>query len=109
MFNEKLPVCEDYDLWLRIAAKFPVLYLDEKLTVKYGGHLNQLSKKYWGMDRFRIMAIENIIEKNFVNKKNKDIAKKILEEKINIYLKGLRKRKRKKEITYYENKIKKYA
>ena len=55
------------------------------------------------------MAIENIIEKNFVNKKNKDIAKKILEEKINIYLQGLRKRKRKKEITYYENKIKKYA
>ena len=41
-FNEKLPVCEDYDLWLRILAKFPILYLDEKLTVKYGGHKNQL-------------------------------------------------------------------
>ena len=26
LFNEKLPVCEDYDLWLRIAEKFPVLW-----------------------------------------------------------------------------------
>ena len=109
LFNEKLPVCEDYDLWLRITAKFPVLYLDEKLTIKYGGHLNQLSKKYWGMDRFRVMAIENLIRKNYLNKKNKIIAKKFLKEKSNIYLQGLKKRKKKKEIAYYENIIKKYA
>ena len=109
LFNEKLPVCEDYDLWLRITAIFPVLYLDEKLTIKYGGHLNQLSKKYWGMDRFRITAIENLIKSNFLSKKNKIIAKKFLKEKINIYLQGLKKRKRKKEITYYKNKMKKYA
>ena len=109
LFNEKLPVCEDYDLWLRITAKFPVLYLDEKLTIKYGGHLNQLSKKYWGMDRFRVMAIENLIRKNYLNKKNKIMAKKFLKEKSNIYLQGLKKRKKKKEITYYENIIKKYA
>ena len=108
LFNEKLPVCEDYDLWLRITAKFPVLYLDEKLTIKYGGHLNQLSKKYWGMDRFRIIALENIIKKNFLLKKNKQLVKKILKKKINIYLQGLKKRNREKEIVYYENKLKKY-
>ena len=108
LFNEKLPVCEDYDLWLRIAEKFPVLYLDEKLTIKYGGHLNQLSKKYWGMDRFRIIALENIIKKNFLLKKNKLLVKKILKKKINIYLQGLKKRNKKKEIIYYENKVKRY-
>ena len=108
LFNEKLPVCEDYDLWIRITAKFPVLYLDEKLTIKYGGHLNQLSKKYWGMDRFRIVALENIIKKSFLTKKNKLLVKKILKKKINIYLQGLKKRKKKKEIIYYENIIKKY-
>ena len=109
LFNEKLPVCEDYDLWLRITAKFPVLYLDEKLTIKYGGHLNQLSEKYWGMDRFRIIALESIIKKSFLSKKNKLKVKKTLKSKINIFLKGLKKRKKKKEIIYYENKIKKYA
>ena len=61
------------------------------------------------MDRFRIIALENIIKKNFLTKKNKLIVKKTLQKKINIYLQGLKKRKKKKEITYYENKIKKYA
>ena len=61
------------------------------------------------MDRFRIIAIENLIKKNSLSKKNKVIAKKFLKEKISIYLQGLKKRKREKEITYYENKIKKYA
>ena len=63
LFDENLPVCEDYDLWLRISAEFPILFLNEKLTIKFGGHSNQLSKKFWGMDRFRVRALENIIKK----------------------------------------------
>ena len=108
LFNEKLPVCEDYDLWLRIASRFPVLYLNEKLTIKYGGHLNQLSNKFWGMDRFRIIALENILNYKLLKKENKNKVKKVLKEKIKIYLKGLKKREKKKEIIYYENKMKNY-
>ena len=26
LFDESLSVCEDYDLWLRITAKYPVLF-----------------------------------------------------------------------------------
>ena len=108
LFDQKLPVCEDYDLWLRIALKFPILYLNQKLTIKYGGHLNQLSKKYWGMDRFRIMSLEKIIKEKNLDIQKKKKVKKILNTKINIYLQGLKKRKKKKEIVYYENKLKKY-
>jgi len=57
-FDESFVVCEDYDLWLRMAAKYPIAYLDEKLIIKRGGHADQLSRKYWGMDRFRIRALE---------------------------------------------------
>ncbi len=32
--NEKLPVCEDYDMWLRICHKYPVLFIEEALTNK---------------------------------------------------------------------------
>jgi len=60
-FDERLPACEDYDLWLRLCARHPVLYLDELLTIKYGGHDDQLSRCYWGMDRFRVYALEKII------------------------------------------------
>jgi len=61
VFDESLPVCEDYDLWLRIALKYEIGLLPEKLIVKTGGHADQLSKKYWGMDRYRVLALEKIL------------------------------------------------
>jgi hypothetical protein len=33
-FNENLLVCEDYDLWLRIALAYPLIYLN-KVTARY--------------------------------------------------------------------------
>ena len=54
LFDEKLEVCEDYDMWIRITSKEEVGFLDSPLVLKYGGHSDQLSKKFWGMDRFRI-------------------------------------------------------
>jgi glycosyltransferase involved in cell wall biosynthesis len=36
MFDETLAVCEDYDLWLRIAARYPVYLVDAPLIVAAG-------------------------------------------------------------------------
>mgnify|MGYP001820585938 CR=1 FL=1 len=36
LFDERLPACEDYDLWLRICARHPVLYIDKPLITKEG-------------------------------------------------------------------------
>ena len=36
-FDETLPACEDYDMWLRITSKEPVLFVAEPLTIKHGG------------------------------------------------------------------------
>lgn len=54
LFDERLPACEDYDLWLRLTVRYPVGFLAEPLVVKTGGHEDQLSRRYWGMDRFRV-------------------------------------------------------
>ena len=91
LFNENYPVCEDYDMWLRICASYPVLFLDEELIIKYGGHEDQLSRKMFGMDRFRILALENIL--NSANLSPDDRKATIMElgKKIDIYLKGARK------------------
>ena len=59
-FDESLPACEDYDLWLRITSKLTIDYIDNPLVIKHGGHADQLSQKYWGMDRFRIQAMEKL-------------------------------------------------
>jgi glycosyltransferase involved in cell wall biosynthesis len=61
VFDENLPVCEDYDLWLRLALSYPITFIDQPLITKRGGHPDQLSQKYWGMDRFRVQVLERLL------------------------------------------------
>ena len=42
-FDESLPACEDYDLWLRINARHPIFLVDHPAVIKRGGHDDQLS------------------------------------------------------------------
>jgi len=91
LFDEDLPACEDYDLWLRICSRYPVLYIDETLITKYGGHDDQLSRQYWGMDRFRIQALNKVISETELNDSDRDAATKMMLKKINIYLAGAEK------------------
>lgn len=58
-FREDFPVCEDYDLWLKLAARWPVGLVSEPVVVKFGGHADQLSMKYIGMDYYRCLALES--------------------------------------------------
>ena len=60
-FDEALPVCEDYDLWLRIAVDHQVALIPEPLVIKRGGHADQLSHSVWGMDRYRVMALQKLL------------------------------------------------
>ena len=92
LFDESLPVCEDYDMWLKICSSEEVLFAQDKLTYKYGGHKDQLSKSYWGMDRFRIKSIENTIKNFDLTYKQKKQAKKELIKKLKIIINGAFKR-----------------
>ncbi len=60
-FDQTLPACEDYDLWLRILAREQIGFLAEKLVVKHGGHPDQLSRNFIAMDRFRVRAMLKIL------------------------------------------------
>ncbi|MEE8349871.1 MAG: glycosyltransferase [Acidobacteriota bacterium] len=57
LFDEDFPVCEDYEMWLRISSRYPIYFLDEPLIVKVGGHAGQLSQSLWGLDRYRVRAM----------------------------------------------------
>ncbi len=91
-FDEQLQVCEDYDFWLRVAAKEKVSFIDEVLTIKHGGHQDQLSKKYWGLDLFRIQSLEKIISFGDLSVSYEREAVKVLREKLNIVINGAKKR-----------------
>lgn len=92
LFDESLPACEDYDLWLRICCKYPVLFTSQKLTIKYGGHDDQLSRQHWGMDRFRIRTIARLLADHELDDHLRPLAIGTLREKCLIYLAGAEKR-----------------
>jgi glycosyltransferase involved in cell wall biosynthesis len=105
VFDESLPACEDYDFWLRLTARYPVLYLDEPLIVKYGGHEDQLSRRYWGMDRFRIRALEKILRDAELSADDRDAARAELRRKVELYARGARRRGKHEEASSYESKL----
>ncbi|KPA11621.1 glycosyltransferase-like protein, family 2 [Candidatus Magnetomorum sp. HK-1] len=86
-FDESLPACEDYDLWLRISCKYPIHLLDEPLIIKRGGHSDQLSQMI-RLDRYRIQSILKILDSNVLTASQDLAAKKELERKCRIYKKG---------------------
>lgn len=108
LFDEALPACEDYELWLRICSRFPVLYLDELLVVKYGGHPDQLSRNVWGLDRYRIQALEKILGTAELSAEERLAAIEILIEKIEIYIAGAQKRDKLEEVNKYLGKLQRW-
>jgi len=101
-FDENLPACEDYDLWLRISCRFPVHLIDAPLIIKRGGHDDQLSSRA-GLDKFRIKAIEKIIKSGLLSNDQHRAAVNTLKKKCAIYSAGCRKRGREEEALYYES------
>lgn len=101
VFDETLPACEDYDLWLRISCRYPVHLIKTPLIIKRGGHDDQLSSAS-GLDRFRIEALKKIIESNLLSKEQYSAAAKVLKQKCAIYANGCLKRGRRDKALYYE-------
>jgi len=92
VFDEGLPVCEDYDLWLRISKDFLVGLIPEPLVVKYGGHSDQLSKQFPAMDRFRLYSLIKLYCLNSLNFEKKDLLRKEIFVKLKILQTGSAKR-----------------
>ena len=105
LFDESLTVCEDYDLWLRITAKYTILFLDRPLIKKYGGHADQLSRVPEGIEQYRIQSLEKILSMSILDQDQFLSAKDMLIHKLKIYSQGLKKRNRSKEFISIEKKI----
>ena len=105
LFDEKLKVCEDYDLWLRISAQYPVLFLDELLIKKYGGHEDQLSKTPEGIEQYRIQSLEKILSDGTLTNSQFESARSMLLTKLQIFANGLKKRKKIDEFNTTQKRI----
>ncbi|MFH1490687.1 MAG: glycosyltransferase family A protein [Pseudomonadota bacterium] len=97
IFDETLPACEDYDLWLRISHQYPIDLIDQTLVVKEGGASDQLSSRYGGMDRFRIKSLLKLLQSGALSGAHYEAALKELSLKCKIYGEGCLKRGKEEE------------
>ncbi len=96
LFDESLPACEDYDLWLRTSLHHPVGLIDEPYIVKRGGHADQLSARP-GLDAFRIRVLVRLLEGGDLSAERRAAAIRVLEKKCRVYADGCEKRGRSEE------------
>ncbi|MEW5733379.1 MAG: glycosyltransferase [Thermodesulfobacteriota bacterium] len=90
-FDESLPACEDYDLWLRIGYRHPVYLLDPVLVVKTGGHPDQLSRSPC-LDLFRVRSLAKLLRSRALSPEQARAAAQELCRKAEIFATGCEKR-----------------
>ncbi|MGE4558773.1 MAG: glycosyltransferase, partial [Desulfobulbus sp.] len=102
-FDETLPCCEDYDLWLRVGCREPFLLVPEALTGKEGGRGDQLSAIHrMGMDVYRIRSLCALLDSGVLDHGQHRAAVAELCRKCRIYGQGCRKHGRPDEGLRYE-------
>ncbi len=101
LFDEGMPACEDYDMWLRVTVRHPVYLLPEPLVIKRGGHPDQLSRSIPALDKWRIKAIVKILNNSTLTPEQRTLALEELVYKTQIYGQGCLKRKKYNEALFY--------
>jgi len=87
LFDEEFPLCEDYELWLRLAARYPVYLLPEPLVIKRGGHADQLSSRP-GLDFWRLKALVKIFHDPALTPEMRFLVKVEARRKAEIFIRG---------------------
>ncbi len=80
-FDEEFEVCEDYDLWLKLTSLYEVGYIEAPVITKYGGHEDQLSRKFKAMDFWRVKSLMRLIEiRNLSTEDRKAVLSEVIKK-----------------------------
>lgn len=90
-FREDFPVCEDYELWLRLAASEEIGFVKEPVILKYGGHDDQLSRRYKAMDFYRVKALQPFLQNGALKPEEREEVARAMAARCEILLKGFAK------------------
>ncbi len=102
-FDEEMPACEDYDLWLRIGCRYAFGLVRRPLVIKRGGHPDQLSRAIPSLDRWRIGALEKVLRSGRLTPTQAHQALRALREKCRVYAGGCIKRGKLEEAEYLQS------
>lgn len=103
LFDESLPACEDYDLWLRIGCRHPIGLVPRPLVIKRGGHEDQLSATIPALDRFRLLSLSRLLKTAPLSPTQRVQAFHVLQKKASIYAAGCLKRGKTTEASWALN------
>lgn len=101
-FDERLPACEDYALWLRLSQRQPIVYIDAPLTLKYADHGPQLSRQYRAMDAWRVFALLHMLWHEALSEAEWRDTRMMLKQKLHLLKKGAQKYKRNHYVQTYQ-------
>jgi glycosyltransferase involved in cell wall biosynthesis len=101
LFDESIPACEDYDMWLRIACRYPVHLIAQDFSVREGGRPDQLSASFPAMDLFRIRSLLKVLESCPLDEAQYRLVLDTLARKSEIYAAGCIKRGRDEEAAFF--------
>jgi hypothetical protein len=107
-FRESYPVCEDYEMWLRITSQREVGFIEDILVIKHGGHQDQLSMRFKAMDYWRVKAMDEVFQSNRLNKQQKSDLTEVLVKKALVLKAGYQKYPNARDLAYIESLLQKY-
>ena len=107
LFDEQLPACEDYDLWLRIAMRHSIFLLEEPLIIKRGGHEDQLSRTVPFLDKYRIQSLCKLLQEEELSAIQRQQVIAELQKKTRIFCQGCLKRGKSTEAGQVKRLVKK--
>jgi len=108
-FDENLPACEDYDLWLRLAARHPVFFLDGEVEVTRRLPRAESSSRAWTWERFRVYALEKSFQSGHLNPDQRLRVAEEIVHKCERLVEGLRRQESEERANFYERKRRRFA
>ena len=104
-FDENLPLCEEYDFWLRLGSRFQIGRIEAQLQAPAGS-----TPKYeWGMERYRVYALEKAYQGGFLGPALRHRVAKELVLQCDRLVQGYGQRQNQQRASFYERKKKHFA
>lgn len=103
-FDERYRVCEDYELWLRASLKNPVGLVkcdSGPLVTRHGGHDDQLSFAVEAMDRFRVLALLDLLIEVDLSDNQRQLVEQGVGKRAEVLEKGAHKRGKEADVKVY--------
>lgn len=103
-FDENLPSCEDYDLWVRIAAHVPIHQVPESVV-----HAKKVPPPpSWSLDRYRVYALEKAFQSGHLNADQRHRVAEEMVARCDNLVEGYRTRNNLERSNFYDRKRKKF-